>query len=207
MSRFATLVRSDIARSLNDQAYTPWQALGALRRELGLQALLVYRFGRLLRGGQQQLLLWPLLGAGWLLYFPAAALVRACYGIRLALSAEIGPGCLVRHFGGIEVMNCRLGARCSVGQQTRIGGAAERAGPQIGAGVWVGAHARVWGAIQVGDGATVTPGARLNRNVPANALVVGDPGRVVARYDNSPILPAHLTLERSRENSRSRTSV
>lgn len=207
MSRFSALVRSDIARSLNDQAYTTWQALGALRRELGLQALLVYRFGRLLRSGQHRVLLWPLLAAGWLLYFPAVLLMRACYGIRLALSAEIGPGCLVRHFGGIEVMNCRLGGRCSVGQQTRIGHAAEPLGPQIGDGVWVGAHAQVWGAIHVGDGATVAPGARLNRNVPANALVVGDPGRVVARYDNSPILPAHLTLERSRERPRPRTPV
>lgn len=207
MSRFSALVRADIARSLNDQAYTRWQALGALRREFGLQALLVYRFGRLLRSGRRQLLLWPLLSAGWLLYLPAAALIRGCYGIRLALSADIGPGCLVRHFGGIEVVNCRLGARCSVGQQTRVGRAAEPEGPHIGDGAWVGAHAQVWGAIQVGDGATVAPGARLNRNVPANALVVGDPARVVARYDNSPILPAHLTLEGSRETARSRTIV
>ena len=207
MSHFGALLRSDIARSLNDQPYSFWQALGALRREFGLQALLVYRFGRLLRSGRRQVLLWPLLAAGWLLYLPAAALIRACYGIRLALSAEIGPGCLVRHFGGIEVMNCRLGARCSVGQQTHVGRAAEPAGPQIGDGVWVGAHAQVWGAIEVGDGATVAPGARLNRNVPATALVVGDPGRVVARYDNSPILPAHLTLEQARESPRSRTSV
>lgn len=207
MNRLGALVRSDIARSLNDQAYTFWQALGALRREFGLQALLVYRFGRLLRSGRRQVLLWPLLAAGWLLYLPAAALMRACYGIRLALSAEIGPGCLVRHFGGIEVMNCRLGARCSVGQQTRVGRAAEPLGPQIGDGVWVGAHAQVWGAIQIGGGATIAPGARLNRNVPANALVVGDPARVVARYDNSPILPAHLTLERAREQPRPHTSV
>jgi serine O-acetyltransferase len=196
MSGFRALVRADIARCLNDQPYTAWQLLGALRRELGLKALLVYRFGRLLRLARSHVLLWPLLVLGWPLYAVAQFLIRRAYGIHLALSADIGPGCLVRHFGGIEVINCTLGARCSVGQLTRVGRAGELQGPRIGNGVWVGAHAQVWGPVQIHDGATIAPGARVSRSVPAHGLVVGDPGRVVAGYDNSPILPAHLSLER-----------
>jgi serine O-acetyltransferase len=190
------MVRADIERCLNDQHASPWRMANAVRRELGLQALLVYRFGRLLRAGRRRPLTWILLPPGWLLYGIAAFLIRRGYDIRLELSADIGPGCLVRHFGGIAVANCRIGARCSFGQQTRIGRAEEPEGPQIGADVWIGAHAQVSGAIQVGDRATVAPGAKLNRNVPPYALVVGDPARIVLRYDNSPILPAHLVLER-----------
>src|SRR5580658_527618 len=204
MRLFSTLVRADIERCLNDRRATLWQMLRALRRELGLQALLVYRFGRLLAAGRRRLLAWPLLPVGWLLYGMAVFLIRRCYDIRLALSADIGPGCLVRHFGGIVAVNCRLGARCSFGQQTRIGRDAEADGPLIGDGVWIGAHAQVWGAIRLGDGVTVAPGARLNRSAPAHALVVGDPGRVVLRYDNSPILPAHLTVGRPPETPASR---
>jgi serine O-acetyltransferase len=199
MRLFSAMVRADIERCLNDRHASPLQILGALRRELGLQALLVYRFGRMLVAGRRRLLAWPLLPLGWPLYGAAVFMVRRCYDIHLGLSADIGPACLIRHFGGIVAINCRLGARCSFGQQTRIGRAEELRGPQIGVGVWIGAHAHVWGDIRIADGATVAPGAKLSRSVPANALVVGDPARVVLRYDNSPILPAHLTLERPSE--------
>jgi serine O-acetyltransferase len=200
------MVRADIERCLNDQHASLWRMATAVRRELGLQALLVYRFGRLLRAGRRRPLTWILLPPGWLLYGIAAFLIRHCYDIRLELSAEIGPGCLVRHFGGIAVANCRLGARCSFGQQTRIGRADEPDGPQTGADVWIGAHAEVRGPLRIGDRATVAPGAKLSRNVPAYALVVGDPARIVLRYDNSPILPAHLVLERPARTDRSQVS-
>jgi serine O-acetyltransferase len=117
--------------------------------------------------------------------------MRRCYGMRLALNAEIGKGFWVGHFGGIELMNCRLGQQCPVGQQTKVGSAAAGEGPQIGDGVWIGAHARIKGSAQIGNGATIAPGARVARNVPGDALVVGDPGRVVfLGYRNDAILPA-----------------
>jgi serine O-acetyltransferase len=196
-------VRADIERCLNDRHASPAQIVAAVRRELGLQALLVYRFGRLLRANRRHLLAWPLLLLGWPLYGVAVFLIRRCYDIHLDLTADLGAGCLVRHFGGIAVANCRLGPRCSFGQQTRIGRRDQSAGPQLGADVWVGAHAQVCGAIRIGDGATVAPGAKLARSVPASALVVGDPARVVLRYDNSRILPAHLALEHSSRRAHS----
>ena len=118
---------------------------------------------------------------GWLLYALAAVMMRRCYGIHLALSAEIGKGFWVVHFGGIEVINCRLGEQCSVGQQTKIGRESELKGPQIGDRVLVGVHAQIIGPARVGSGATIAPGARVTRDIPGNALVVGDPARVVFR--------------------------
>lgn len=88
------------------------------------------------------------------------------------------------------MVNCRLGERCSVGPQTHVGREAEPEGPQIGDGVWIGAHAKISGPIHIGDGVTIAPGARVTKNVPSNALVAGDPGRVVFRgYSNARILP------------------
>jgi serine O-acetyltransferase len=190
VSGFWNAVRADIHRCVSENETSMRRKFAVIWGEMGLQAVLVYRFGRLLRSSARCPLAWPLLPFGWLLYACAVALVRSGYGIRLSPSADIGPGFWVGHFGGIEVVNCRLGERCSVGQQTKVGRHGEPAGPQVGNGVWIGAHARVFGSVSIGDGATIAPGARVTRNVPAAALVAGDPARVVFRgYDNTQILP------------------
>jgi serine acetyltransferase len=190
MSSFLADARADVNRWLGAGARgTRRKLLRVILREVGLQAVLVYRFGRLLRAGNGRPWTWPLLPLGWLCYAPAAFIVRKGYGIRLSLTADIGTGFWIGHFGGIEVVNCRIGERCSVGQQTKVGRTGEPNGPQIGAGVWIGPHARICGPVTVGDGATIAPSARVTRNVPCRALIVGDPGRVVFRgYDNRGIL-------------------
>lgn len=190
MKTFLNAVRADLKRCCAEEALSLASIAGIILREVGLQALLVYRFGRLLLSCRRQPLAWPLLPVGWLGYALAAAAVRRCYGIDLALSAEIGKGFWVGHFGGIEVVNCQIGERCSVGQQTQVGRITDRGGPQIGDGVWMGAHAKVTGPIQIDDGVTIAPGARVTRDIPRNSLVVGNPGRVVFRnYRNAQILP------------------
>ena len=189
MSEFREAAGADLRRCLGDKQRSLWNVLAILSDNMGLQAVLVYRCGRWLRAARRRVLLWPLLPVGWLLYAMAAAWIRRAYGIRLSLRAEIGAGFWVGHFGGIEVVNCRLGEHCSVGQQTRVGRGGDLQGPQIGNGVWIGAHARIVGPVRISDGATIAPGAHVTRNVPGRALVVGDPGRVVFGYDNAPIMP------------------
>ena len=150
----------------------------------------MYRFGRLLDSKKKVIPVWPFLAIGWIAYALMAAVIRRGYGIRLLLSADIGAGFYIGHFGGIEIVNCRFKERCAVGQQTKVGCAAQINGPQIGHTVWIGAHAKVMGPVKVGDRATIAPGARVTKDVPSNALIVGDPGRIVLRpYDNSRILP------------------
>jgi serine O-acetyltransferase len=190
MSGFRQVVRADIHRWVSENETSVRPTIAAIWHEMGLQAVLVYRFGRLLRSGSTRIAAWPLLPCGWLLYACAVFVIRRGYGIRLSQSAEIGAGFWVGHFGGCEVLNCRLGERCSVGQQTKVGRPGEPDGPQVGNGVWIGAHARIIGPVRVGDGATIAPGAHVTRNVPDAALVAGEPGRVVFRgYDNTQILP------------------
>ena len=190
MKEFLLATRADLSRCVGAGAIPIRRKLAVIRGEIGLQALLVYRFGRLLRSWRRRPALWPVLPFGWLLYAMAAELVRACYNIRIALSAEIGAGFWIGHFGGIELANCRMGEGCTVGQQTKVGCLAETDGPQIGNGVWIGAHARICGRIRIGDGATIAPGARVVKDVPSRSLVVGAPARVALRgYNNSKIVP------------------
>jgi serine O-acetyltransferase len=190
VTSFVQASRADLQRYLGGEAASLSSILATIRRNEGLQAILVYRFGRLLDSKKELVLLWPLLSMGWCIYGLAALFVRRGYGIKLALSANIGAGFWVGHFGGIEVFNCRLAERCSVGQQTKVGGATQRDGPIIEDSVWIGAHASIAGPVRVRSRATIAPGARVTKNVPGRALVVGAPARVVAReYDNSRILP------------------
>jgi serine O-acetyltransferase len=179
---------ADIARYLRESK-TRGDRINALLYQYGLQATLVYRLGRELVRRRRQVWFWPLLLPGWLLYWPAALFMRKGYGVRLALSADIGPGLYVGHFGGIELQNCTLGPGCNVGEQTRVGTANHSKGPRIGARVWIGGHAVVTGDITIGEGATIGAGARGTGDVPARALLMGNPARMISRdYDNSAIL-------------------
>lgn len=188
MTTFRDVVRADLRRVAADE--TPvGRKLAVIWREMGAQAVIVYRFGQLLRSAQRQVLLWPLLPCGWALYGFAILVIRRGYGIRLSLTAEIGPGFYVGHFGGVEVANCRIGERCSVGQQTKVSCADGTSGPQIGNRVSIGAHARILGPLRIGDDTTIAPGARVTRDVPNGALVAGDPGRIVFRSHNRDPIP------------------
>jgi serine O-acetyltransferase len=188
--RSSQVLRADIGRCVEGGGSGARRITAAIASNPGLQAILVYRFGRLLLKGKRRPVAWPSLVLGAPLYLLAAAFVRQCYGVRLYLTADIGPGFWVGHFGGVELANCRIGAQCSVGQQTQVGSRSDRLGPQIGDGVWIGAHAKVVGTVKVGDAATIAPGARVKKDVPPHALVVGNPARIVfRRYDNRAILP------------------
>lgn len=168
---------------------TASKAVRAVLREYGLQALMAYRLGRfLLRSGSKPYM-WPLLPFGWLFYFLLAGFVRVSYDIRLHLSADIGPGLYIGHFGGILVDRCKLGKHCTVSQSTRIHPGEAETGPVLGDRVWVGAHAQILGPYTIGTGSTVSAAATVTRDIPEKTLCMGNPARVVMRgYDNTVIL-------------------
>ena len=63
----------------------------------------------------------------------------------------------------------------SVLEQTRTS-----AGVTLGDGVWLGAGAKILDGVQVGDHAVVGAGAVVRNDVPAHAVAVGIPARVIA---------------------------
>jgi acetyltransferase-like isoleucine patch superfamily enzyme len=54
------------------------------------------------------------------------------------------------------------------------------AGVTIGDGVWMGAGAKILDGVTLGDGAVIGAGAVVRESVPASAIAVGIPARVVA---------------------------
>jgi serine O-acetyltransferase len=180
------VARRDVARAAGGAANLGLGGTARVLMQFGVQALLVYRLGQWLRapaGGSStvgRVVLSPLHRA--LTWF-----VHVAYDIRLDESAEIGPALKLFHFGGIRVRACRLGEGCVIHQQVRIEPTAGATrGPEIGAHVWIGPHASVLGPVRVGDGATIAAGAVVTQDVPAGALVVGDPARTTfIKYDNT----------------------
>jgi len=112
--------------------------------------------------------------------------------IDISPRAEIGPGLLVMHRHGVMVGPAVIGSNCVIHQNVTIGqrvAGGDHGVPRIGDNVWIGPGAIITGAIHVGDGATISAGTVLSRDVPADALVGGNPGRVAAQhYDNSALV-------------------
>src|SRR6185436_3811159 len=53
----------------------------------------------------------------------------------------------------------------------------------VGTGAWIGAGAKVLDGVSIGDGAVIGAGAVVRESVPARAIAVGVPARVVGQRD------------------------
>lgn len=181
-------IRADTMRALRKEKTI--DVLRLLWLHYGLHALVIYRFGRWLGSLRKHRFGWsiavPLYPAYWMLSICA----RKVYGIDLDQSADIGAGLYISHFGGIEVRNCRIGPRCAIYQQVKLGPTkATDKGLVIGEGVFIGPHAQICAEVSVGDGATISAGAVVTQDIPHNCLVLGNPGRIARRdYDNRAFL-------------------
>jgi len=76
-----------------------------------------------------------------------------------------------------------LGANINIAQGVTIGAASR--GPRQGAPtledrVWVGANAIIVGKVTIGHDALIAPGAYVNFDVPSMAVILGNPGKIVA---------------------------
>lgn len=171
---------------------TPWRVLQGLVDNYGLQALLAYRLGRWLLATRWQFWWWPFWPFAWLFYYLLSRYVRLAFDIQLRLSAQIGRGFFIGHFGGILLQDCQLGNGCAIAQSVEIRPAADGHQPVIGNRVWIGAHAKIIGPYQVGSHSTISAGAQVRRNIPERTLCMGNPARIVMRdYDNQIMLRIH----------------
>jgi serine O-acetyltransferase len=118
----------------------------------------------------------------------AQKLMEIVTGICIPAQAQIGEGLYIGHYGGIILpRHGRIGHNCSFAQNSTIGVAGtgdNRGAPLIGNRVFVGAHSVVVGKITIGDDAMICAGSIVTRSVPARAVVMGNPARVVS-YDGS----------------------
>jgi putative colanic acid biosynthesis acetyltransferase WcaB len=112
-------------------------------------------------------------------------LVEWVLGVELRYKTRVGPGLQLYHAQALVVHEGTvIGAGCTLRQCTTIGNktladGSQSACPVLGDRVDVGANAVILGPIRVGDGAVIGAGSVVVKDVPAGAVVVGNPAREV----------------------------
>lgn len=106
--------------------------------------------------------------------------------IQIPPATSIGPGLFIAHTGYVVMSyETRVGAHCTITQGVTLGhgagGGRDRGGsPNVGDRVYIGPGAIIIGDVHVGDDALIGPGAVVVRSVPARAVVVGNPARIIS---------------------------
>jgi serine O-acetyltransferase len=148
---------------------------------LGFWALQVYRLGHLRYRFKSRLLRYPL----GVLHLVLAKLAEMFCGATIAVSAKIGRRLVIEHSGAIVVHgHAVIGDDCIIRQGVTIGNRRmDRPldAPQLGNRVNVGAGAKILGAVRIGDDVDIGANAVVITDVPAGALAVGVPARIIAR--------------------------
>ena len=109
---------------------------------------------------------------------------RFLTGIEIHPGAKIGDGFFIDHGMGVVIGETSvIGDNVTIYQGVTLGGTSHqrtKRHPTLGNNVVVGVGAQLIGDITIGDNTKVGAGSVVINSVPANATVVGVPGRVVA---------------------------
>ncbi len=130
---------------------------------------------------------WGILGR--LIAIPYWLISSQLLGIELPVKVAVGPRLRLYHKNGIVINpGCIIGSDCHLRHGVTIGNKVDREGNEIGIatvgnGVDFGAGCAVIGDIHIGDYARIGALAAVTKSVPAWAVVVGNPARVI-RIDN-----------------------
>lgn len=187
--RFAN-IRSDFERAYGYLTGSRTKRIAACFASPGIQALIVYRFGRWLRsqGLITRVVLEPT-------YFLCHLMIKCLWGIDIPRACQIGAGLYIGHFGGITLSPATMmGVNCNLSQDVTIGlgGKGERTGvPTIGDGVYIAPGAKLFGKIRIGNDVKIGANAVVYRDVPDHAVVVLAPGfKVISLKGNRQGSPA-----------------
>lgn len=148
---------------------------------LGFWALQVYRFGHLRYRFNSPLIRYPL----GVVHLILAKLAEMFCGVTIGVSARIGKRLIIEHSGAIVVHGCaELGDDCIIRQGVTIGNRYLHdplGAPIIGHRVNIGAGAKILGRVRIGDDAEIGANAVVIKDVPAGAVAVGVPARILQK--------------------------
>jgi serine O-acetyltransferase len=114
-----------------------------------------------------------------------STVVRAWTSVDIHPGATIGEGLFIDHALGVVIgETAEVGADVTLYQGVTLGGTSLERGkrhPTVGDRVTIGAGAKVLGPVTIGSGSRIGANAVVVRDVPADSVVVGVPGQVIAR--------------------------
>ena len=103
----------------------------------------------------------------------------------IELGGKIGGGVLLFHNMGCVVAPYSAGKNLTVAQGVTVGKGNKneegRDNPILGDNVWICTNAVVFGGITIGNNVKIGAGTILNRSVPDNCVVAGNPARIIKR--------------------------
>ena len=104
------------------------------------------------------------------------------FGAEIAIGCQIGGGLYIPHPYGIVLGVCEIGDDVSILQNVTVGAKSknEPGCAIISSNVFLSAGAVIVGRVIVGPGALIGANAVVTRDVPAGAVAVGIPARIVA---------------------------
>ena len=144
----------------------------------GFQAILMHRFNH-----------WLWHRKLFLLARMSAHLTRFFTGIEIHPGATIGRRFFIDHGMGIVIgETSEIGDDCSIYHGVTLGGTTWQKGkrhPTLENNVVIGAGAKILGPITIGAGARIGCNAVVVKDVPMGATVVGVPGHVVVKKDDT----------------------
>jgi serine O-acetyltransferase len=159
-------ISADIKR-LNDGKLSVRALIRGLLSQ-GFQSILVYRFFRSLK--LKQIPSQPL-------RFIFERFIEITAGVSIPIECRIGKGLRIHHFGGIILHpsvemgeNCTIYHGVTIGDRGGYGGAAK-----IGNNVIIGAGAKIIGEITIGDNSKIGANCVVDKNIPENSVVFGNP--------------------------------
>lgn len=110
-------------------------------------------------------------------------LSRFLTGIEIHPGAKIGRGFFIDHGMGVVIgETAEIGNNCTLYHGVTLGGtswAKEKRHPTLGDDVVIGSGAKVLGPFTVGNGSKIGSNSVVVKEVPAQATVVGIPGKIV----------------------------
>lgn len=114
-------------------------------------------------------------------------MVEWILGVELPWGAKIGKGLSLYHGQALVVHpDVTIGENCVLRQSTTIGNKQDKDGgyhvncPVIGNNVDIGSNVCIIGNITIGDNVKIGAGSVVIKSVPANSVVVGNPGRIIS---------------------------
>jgi len=158
-----------------------FQDWGSNKRNIkGRLILINYRFARLVRNYKILLFFF----FWYLILYKIITEWIIC--VELPWGAKIGPGLALYHGHALVVHpDVIIGSNCILRQSTTIGNKQENGGgyikqcPIIGNNVDIGSNVCIIGDITIGDNVKIGAGSVVVKSVPANSVVVGNPGKII----------------------------